>query len=278
MTAPRWSFGLLVQAEFFKLMSRTSAKLGLLLSLALGLGMPLLSLLLMNSGMMVNGVDASSAFQVDPNDGLVYSLYIRSFPVAIRAFLVILGAQALAGEFSARTLREDLLRPVPRWAVLFAKLAALMLWDAASLGLTFGAGTLIGVMAFGTGGAWLATTLAYFLALLCDTGIIAVVLATGVLTRSTVATIASLIVFFVLDKMLGWAMVAASTAAMMFTTSEVIIQLLNRWPALPSAAFASWSFVLADQQVYWESVASGVLITACSLLFALLWIRRIDVP
>ncbi|MEZ4319349.1 MAG: ABC transporter permease subunit [Myxococcota bacterium] len=269
---------LLVMAEFLKLFSRISAKLGLLASLALGLAMPLLALLLVNSGLTVNGAEAQNYFSSTPNDALVNALYVRSFPVGIRAFLVILGAQAVAGELASRTLREDLLRPVPRWAVVVAKLAALLMWDAVSLGVMFGAGALIGVVALGTDGAWMATILAYFLALVCDAGIIAIVLATGVATRSTVATIAALIVFFVLDKMLGWAMVIASTAAMMFTTSEVVVRLLNQWPLLPSAAFASWAFVLPDATVNWVSVWSALLITASSLLFTLLWIRRMEVP
>ncbi|MCB9673723.1 MAG: ABC transporter permease [Alphaproteobacteria bacterium] len=272
------SFPLLVQAELLKLFSRPSAKIGLLASLAVGLALPLLAILLVNSGMVVNGVDARSAFSVDANDTLVNALYVRSFPVGIRAFLIILGAQAFAGELAARTLREDLLRPVPRWAVLMAKLVALALWDAASLGLGFFGGALVGIVAFGTEGAWVATALAYSLALLCDVGVIAIVLAIGVLTRSTVATIASLIVFFVLDKMLGWAMLFASTAAMMFTTSEPIIRLLNQWPALPSAAFGSWAFVLADNDWNWVSVSAAGLYTALALLFALLWFRRSEVP
>jgi ABC-type transport system involved in multi-copper enzyme maturation permease subunit len=275
----------LVTAEIVKLLSRLSAKMGLLASLCVGLAMPLFMLLLMNSGIQVNGNDASQYFAVTPNDTLVYALYVRSFPVAIRAFLVILGAQMLAGEFRARTLREDLLRPVPRWTVLTAKFAALMVWDAASLFITFGAAALIGVLAFGTDGAWLATVLAYFLALVCDAGVIAVVFAIGVLTRSTVATISSLIVFFVLDKMLGWAMITGSVVAMAAGVSPEVVEALNRWDLLPSTAFGSWASVLPESEVapmmapdYVVSWSAVALIWAACMLFSGLWMKRIDVP
>ncbi len=277
----------LVRAELLKLLSRMSAKVGLLLSLCIGLGLPLWWVLLMNSGIQVNYEDSATVFAVSPNDTLVYALYVRSFPVCIRAFLVILGAQMLAGEFRAKTLREDLLRPVPRWSVLAAKFAALLVWDAVSLLVTFGAATLIGVLAFGTDGPWLATILAYSLAWVCDAGVIAVVFAIGVLTRSTVGTIASLIVFFVLDKMLGWAMLTGSVIAAGVGIPPRIAALLNQWSALPSAAFGSWSWILPETEGVLSSIpgpdyvvswSAAVLIWAAATLFAGIWMHRIDVP
>ena len=277
----------LVTAEIVKLLSRLSAKLGLLASLCVGLALPLFALLLINSGIQVNGNESTQYFAVAANDTVVSALSVRCFPVGIRAFLVILGAQMVAGEFSAKTLREDLLRPVPRWSVLAAKFAALMAWNALSLLVTFGGAALIGLLAFETDGPWLATLLAYFGAWLCDAGIIAAVFAVGVLTRSTVATIASLIVFFVIDKMLGWAMLTASLFAQGIGVSPQIAQLLNQWSALPSAAFGSWAWVLPVtpnsfaemiQPDYVVSSSAAVLIWAAATLFAGLWIHRIDVP
>lgn len=268
---------LVFQAELVKLMSRLSARVGLVLAFLLGVIPPLLTFLFVSQDPMVNGAAAQS-FEIDPTQILIAALYIRSFPVVMRAFLIILAAQSLAGEFGARTLREDLLRPVTRHGVFFAKFGALLVWDAFALLLTFVPCALIGLLAFGTGGPWLAVILAYALAVVCDAGVIAVVFAIGALTRSTVATITGMLVFLVLDKMLGLAMPLASTVATLFTTSEFIIDLLNQWPILPSAAFGVWTFVLPDAEFMMISTCSLALITDASLLTALVALRRLDVP
>ena len=120
--------------------------------------------------------------------------------------------------------------------------------------------------------------LATFLNLLCDAGVVAIVFAVGVITRSTVATIAGMLVGLVLDKMLGLALVFASGLAEMLHTSPIIVKALNSWPLLPSAAFGLWAGVLPDQSIDARSVASLLLLTAGGLLAAILRLRRMEVP
>ncbi len=268
---------LVFMAESVKLMSRISARIGLVVAFLIGVLPPLATALIVYQDPMINGASAQS-MGVVPTNIVIAALYIRSFPVVMRAFLIILAAQSLAGEFGARTLREDLLRPVTREGVFFAKFMALLVWDAAALALTFVPCALISLLAFGTSGPWVAVFLAYALAVVCDAAVTSVVFAIGTLTRSTVATITGMLVFLVLDKMLGLAMPVASTVAGIFTTSEVIIDLLNQWPILPSAAFGVWTVVLPDTEFRMISVCSLALITTASLLVSLHYLRRLNVP
>lgn len=270
-------FNLLVLAETVKVFSRLSAKVGLLMSVAVGAFMPLMLWFFLNSGMMVNGVESDEFFAATATDGISWGLTARNF-LLVRAFLVVLGAQTFAGELSARTLREALLRPVHRDVVVFAKWVALLVWDAASLALTWGTAAVLGSVLLGLDGVWVDVTLATFVNLLCDAGVIAVVFAVGVLTKSTVATIAGMIVALVLDKMLGMAMTLAAGIAGALETSPIIVTVLNSWPVLPSAAFGLWAGMLPDGTVDARSVASLLILTAGGLLATMLQLRRMEVP
>ena len=270
-------FHLLVLAETTKVFSRLSAKVGLLVSVGIGACLPLLLWLFVNSGMIVNGVESDEFFAANATDGIGWSLSARNF-MLVRAFLVVLGAQTFAGELSARTLREALLRPVPRDLVVFAKWLALIVWDAVSLGLTWVTAAVLGSLLLGVDGVWVDVTLATFVNLLCDAGVIAVVFAVGVVTKSTVATIAGMIVALVLDKLLGMAMVIAAGIAGALETTPIIVTVLNSWPILPSAAFGLWAGMLPDGVVDARSVASLLILTAGGLLATMLRLRRMEVP
>lgn len=271
------SFGLIVLAETVKVFSRLSARVGLLMSIAVGASMPLLLWLFLNSGLMVNGIESEDYFAATPTDGISWALSARNL-LLVRAFLVVLGAQAFAGELSARTLREALLRPVQRDAVVFAKWLSLLVWDAVSLGLTFVSAAGLGMLLLGLDGVWKDVLLATFVNLFCDAGVIAVVFAVGVLTRSTVATIAGLIVALVLDKALGMTMMLAAGIAGALETSPIVVSVLDSWPMLPSAAFGLWAGLLPDGVVDARSVASLLILTAGGLLVTMLALRRMEVP
>lgn len=270
-------FGLLVLAETTSVFSRLSARVGLLMSAAVGIAMPLMLYVMLNSGMVINGVDSTDYFAASATDGLSWGLTARNF-LLVRAFLVVLGAQVIAGELSARTLRETLLRPVSRDAVVFAKWIALLAWDVVSLATTFVFGALFGVLTLELDGYWVDILLATALNLVCDAGLIAVVFAVGALTRSTVATIAGLLVAIMLDKMLGWGMMFASGVAEMLQSSPMVVKIVGSWPMLPSAAFNLWQTVLPDYEMDARSVASLVLLTAGGLLATMLRLRRMEVP
>jgi ABC-2 type transport system permease protein len=64
-------------------------------------------------------------------------------------FLLLSAAGAVAGEHKDRTLRELLVRPVPRWSVLAAKLVALSLLSAVTLVLTLVPSLGLGVLMWG---------------------------------------------------------------------------------------------------------------------------------
>lgn len=269
------NFPLLVHAEFVKLNSRISAKLGLLVSIAVGFVLPLV---LFGTAYAIRGSQAELMFDTSTTRPMVWGLYVRNLLV-VRAFLVVLGAQALAGELAAQTVREDLLRPVPRYAVFMAKWLAIIGWDALSLLATFLVSAVFGLGLFGLDGMWTETALAYLINLVCDAGVIAVVLAFAAVTRSNVATIAGVVVGLVGDKALGVALPTASTAAEFFQASPLVVELINQWPILPSAAFAVWTFpLILESERLWISVASLFFIMASSLLIGLTSFKRMMVP
>lgn len=275
MTGP--SAALVVRAEIAKLFSRMSARVGLLVSLGLGALMPLMLLTLVHSGMSVNEIPADQYFDATATRPLVWALHLRNF-IVIRAFLVVLGAQSTAGELASHTLREDLLRPVPRSTVLIAKWLAVLAWDAASLAVMALAAGVPSLLLFGASGPWVGVGLALLVNLLCDAGVVALVLAIAVLTRSVVATVAGVIVALVLERFVGWGMAGASMMAGLVGAPAWAVTLLEQHPLLPSAAFSVWTFTLPDVERTWQSAGSLAVITAACLAVALLRFRRMDVP
>ena len=125
----RWT-----RAEAQKLMSRRAARLGLVLAASLGVAGPLL--VLAANGMEMNVNEASLVdwlgLRLEPTEGQLASLRLRN-ALPLPRFVMWLAASSFAGEYRNRTLREDLLRPVPRHAVLAAKWIALVLWIALSV-------------------------------------------------------------------------------------------------------------------------------------------------
>lgn len=275
MNAP--SFAMICVAEVDKVFSRLSARVGLLVSVLLGFVMPFVLFWLVHSGMEVNGVPSDSYFDGTPTRPLVWALTLRNL-LLVRVFLVVLGAQSLAGELGAHTLREDLLRPVARWKVLIAKWSAILAWDAVSLGLTFVAAALPSLLLLGTGGPWLAAVLACALNLACDAGVVAVVLALAVVSRSTVATVGGMLVGLMVDQAIGWGMYLGSMAGRSVGAAPLVVTALEQWPLLPSAAFSVWTFVLPGAEPTWSSVGALVAITVGALLVGAVRLERMDVP
>lgn len=282
MTAPRplptgAHLFLLWQAESLKLLSRAGTRAALVVSVGIGLFGPILLWWLGTSAMIVNGTPLSDSLTTTAPMGAQWALELRNFFV-FRVFLIMIASLSLAGEYQARTLREDLLRPVTRRALLLAKWGALVAFTALAAGLTWLTASVVGLVLFGTSGAWGAPALGYLATFATDAGFAALILAIAVILRSVAGTIAGVLLFMVLDTFLGWGLTMLSWVAQLAELPVALTVALQVRPWLPSAAFSAWVGATGRADWSWQSfVALGVL-TAAFLLLAERTFARTDLP
>lgn len=269
----------LVEAEIRKLFSRLPAKVGLVLALLVGLGVPSLQGGWQLFGVYVIKADVSRMSAVDPAWLMYVTLFMRNL-FLMRVILIVLGSLLFAGEFQSRTLREDLLRPVTRTSVLLAKWAALVAYCFVNLGLTLIPGSLIAVIGYGTGGDWADTTLRYASTFLADAGFCSLVLLIAIASRSVPGTIAGMFLFYLTDLAAGAALSVLASFPSIPMQEQVRAALLGVKPFMPSAAFAAWNggALWSADSWTWQSFTSLALITLVSLVIADQVFRRMDVP
>lgn len=90
----------------------------------------------------VQGQVSQSFLTFDVVSAVGWSLWARNFILLPLMFMLATGA-SVAGEQSERTLRELVVRPVPRWSILAAKQIAL--WGLSLVTLVVGLGVTLGV-------------------------------------------------------------------------------------------------------------------------------------
>lgn len=194
----------LLSAELRAIFGRWSGKGALILSVII----PLVAALAMNRAMgaadeaVLNGMPASSFLDMTWRGVLDWSLTFRNFFI-LSLLLVLSAASTSAGELADNSLREAILRPVPRWSVLTAKLLALAALSAATLALTF-------VLALGTGAAVAGTeaevgkiALGYVASFFSDVGLMALTLLAGVFLRSVGMVVVVVVLFLIVDWAAG---------------------------------------------------------------------------
>ena len=265
------------QAETIKLLSRTSARVGLVVATLIGLFIPVILFWLSSSEMQMNGTEVAETLAADAPKALLWSLYVRNFFI-LRAFVIMLGALSVAGEYRAKTLREDFLRPVPRWSILFAKWTSLCTWIVLSLGITWLISSVLGLILFGTEGEWLDPAKGYLVTGLCDIGFAMLVLAIAVAIRSVAASIIGVFLFLVFDTFLGWGLTLASWVGSATELPWALEFAVQARPWLPSSAFGVWySFAGGDPWVWQNFAALGVVSGAAAVL-AVVVFEWMDVP
>jgi hypothetical protein len=214
------------------------------------------------------------------------ALWARNFFVA-RAFLIWIVAEMFAGELVARTLREDLMRPVQRRTVFVAKLLA-------AQALVAGLVVVPGVVSFAVGAALFGVqdglgdaARGYALAWVGDAGFVCMVAAIALWLRSVPGTVLGVFLYWVLDQALGWLLWGVEAArgwlAGMLQTRgmEEAIAVLDRIvalrPWLPSSAFnLAWDSA-AESPIAGASVASLVVLSAIFALAGARTFSRMDV-
>ncbi len=285
-------------AEWHKLMSRIFARAGLVLALLIGIGMPPFLYLLKWGGLVAGNRiwtelspenEAIPWTPIDMDSGLIYALWMRNFFI-MAAFLILLASVSFAGEFKAKTLREDMLRPVPRDMLLLAKWSALVAWAALALLLTWLPCTLESFVLFRGGGNMLLVTEGFMASWLVDVSIISAGLFLAVLTRSVPITLLGLIFLYGADYGLSVSLGLAPThmlpddykyintakeAFLPFTYSNAV-EFWQGYNTEPSRDIAT----LGDKLSTWslQGLSTLLLLIHASMAGAVLWFRRMDVP
>ncbi len=265
------------RVETRKLLSRTLGRFGLVVAVLLGLVGPLWLRLAQGSGGEFNGTPVTEMFQMTGADAVLWALTFRNLMV-MRLFLVGLVAVAVAGEYNTRTLRDDLVQPVPRWAVVLAKWASQSTWLAIGGALSWLTAMVLGCILFGTGGPWLDAAKAWGVTLLCDTGFAAVALAVAFALRSSIGTLIGMVVFMAVDKTVGlflWAIETFGRATELPWAMELAIQAR---PWLPSSAFGVWAAWNGGDPWAWQNFAALAVLSGLGIGISSALLSRMDVP
>ncbi|MCB9680026.1 MAG: ABC transporter permease [Alphaproteobacteria bacterium] len=278
----------LVRAEVRKLASRTSVRLSIVALVLLGLVMPLILLLI--SSMVTVTTEAGQAQMKPPSFDaamvLTTVLTMRNF-FLFRAMVIAVVAVSFAGELVARTLREDLVRPVTRGTVLLAKWLALQVFVAVGLFVPLVVAGLLGLVCFGPGEGFVDTLLGAAITWAGDAGFATLVMGISLVLRSVPGTIGGVFLYWVLDRALGWGIKGAEKAQPLLeklfegwgmaeaATALHVAVFLRPW--LPSSAFDIWWDYVPGAPLVWQSWVALVVYTALAYTVAWSVFRRIDV-
>ncbi len=257
-------------AELRKTLLRGSGIAAILIAAAVGLlavgGMALAQYL--GGEAAVNGLPLEQILDFSGVTTAGWALRARNFFLLPLLLLWATGA-SFAGEFKERTLRELLVRPVPRWSVMAAKLLALTVLSGITLVVTAVISGGLGALLFGIQGEWLPLGLGYLASWPSDIGLLSLGILVALLVRNVAAVVVGVVLYLVLDLVV-----------------RLLLSLIGKLPSMelaadiarfmPGEALAAWEGYLGEWSLAsWAGLA--VLIVLC-LSAALLRFMRMDVP
>lgn len=278
----------LVRAEVRKLASRASVRLTLAALAAIAIGTPLFLFLLtfvvaptpeaLEAGAEPVSFELATVLQT--------VLWFRNF-FLFRAGLIAVVAVSFAGEFVARTLREDLVRPVSRGTVMLAKWSAIQVLVAAGVLLPLVLCAPLGLLFFGAEGELGEVLFAWALTWLGDVGFATLVVAISTLLRSVPGTIGGVFLYWVVDRVVGWGLYGVATFRSIFDSlfdqwkmpemKQLVDVVVAVRPWLPSSAFDVAFEQQLDDPFVWQSFAALAIYTALSYALASWVFGRVDV-
>jgi ABC-type transport system involved in multi-copper enzyme maturation permease subunit len=218
--------------------------------------------------MQVNGMDLSSLMDLSAHGAAGYALGLRNLFI-LPMLIVLATASALTGEVAGRTLREDLVRPVPRWSVLAAKLLALLTLSVLTLVGTWLVAVLGGAaVSGGEFGALGAVTLGYLACCLSDLGLITLTMAVACFMRTVGGVVVSVVLGLMLD--LGLRTVFKLAGMIGLDGAQSVAQLM------PGEALACWEGWKSGWVV--ESFVGLAVLTISTMLVSVLRFQRMDLP
>ena len=158
----------------------------------------------------MNGQACTNFLQTDAVGASGYALFVRNFFV-LPMLLFLATASSVAGERANGTLRELVVRPVPRWSILAAKTVALWALSIFTLVGTFLASILLGWAIFAepaagaAAGSVVRVFLGYAASFVSDVALIALGLALATFMRSVGGVVVSLLLLLMVDRFV-WVM------------------------------------------------------------------------
>jgi ABC-type transport system involved in multi-copper enzyme maturation permease subunit len=268
----------MVLAEIRKVFTRGSGIAALVIALLVGLG-AVGGYAWIHSGgddgMSVNGTPISQVF---PASGLTVAgsaLWARNFFV-LPLFLLLASASTVGGELADRTLREIVVRPVPRWSVLVSKLIALSTLAGATLVVTLLPSLGLGIARFGLtleapppDAATIADLLgAYGASFLSDIVLAALAMAVSLIVPSVGGAVVAVALLLMADKAVYYLLKALA----FFGLKEAE----NLLPWTLNNAMDAWKGWEAD----WNPAQFGALAIFLTVFlgFSIARFRRMDVP
>ena len=218
-------------------------------------------------GLTVQNTPAEQLMQFTAAEAAGWALRGRNFFV-LPLFLLLATGEAFAAEREDRTLRELLVRPVPRWSVLAVKFLALFALALVSLGLSL-IPSIVGGFAISQdpGPVW-DLLLGYLASAASDAGLISLGLLAGTFVRGAGGVVVSVIALLMLDmgaRGLLWIMGKAG-----LTWADQVSGLL---PGASLAAWEGWTSGWA-----WQPFAGLAVLLGVCLGATLLRLQRADVP
>jgi ABC-type transport system involved in multi-copper enzyme maturation permease subunit len=282
------TLGGLIEAEIRKMWTRTVSRLAVLFLVLLAVAVPFGLFVLSFVVDQPEGApsEVSELFALTSASSLRVVLGIRNLFI-FRALIITVVAVTFAGEITARTLREDLLRPVPRLQVLVAKWAALQVFVLAGVVIPVVLTTPVGLVLFQSAGEMGPMLTSYALVWLGDVGFCTFVMAAALLLRSVPGTIAGVLLYWVLDQMLGWflflvengrgAIVGLLTRFKSEDLTWVVDLMIQIRPWLPSSAFNVYAEYDPTLPLAWKSFLALALLSGVSFLASAALFQRMDV-
>lgn len=276
----RWSAVFL--AELLKLWSRGTARIGAVAFAVIGILGPLVLLAAAGSGLTVNDQSVSSTMDISAPNSVLWSLYLRNFFVS-HVLLAVLAALSFAGELRDHTLREDLIRPVPRSVVLAAKWAAMCAWSGITLVVQAAGATFLGLLLHpATGQTSLSDVLlGYVASWACEAGFAAFALAVAVVIRSVSGALTTVVLFLLFEWVLSWAPSTLDMFAQAMDPAQVpvwLTLLVDSGPFFPSAAWGAWQEIAAGATPSWQPWVALLVYTTVAAVLADRVFARLDVP
>ena len=214
-----------------------------------------------------NGTPAASLLKVDWATCVAWSLQARNFFV-LPLLLVLAGASSLSGELKENTLREVLVRPVPRWSVVVAKVCALSLLSLATLVLTSASSLAGGFVMFATEEAITGQLAGFAMSWLSDICLITMTLLVASFSRSVGGVVVGLALYLMVDWLLGKLLGFLGNFGVDWAP---VVQ-----DFLPGTALQAW----ADWDAGFEPkrVVALVLWTGITWAIATMRVQKMDVP
>lgn len=282
---PRQFFRM-VAVEALKVFSRGSGVGALIVAVLVGAlsALAMYALMGMQEGVQLNGQGLGGLMQFDVVGVGAKALWARNFMVLPLLLFLATGA-SMAGEHADRTLRELVVRPVPRWSILAAKFTALSGLSAATLVATFGTALVLGWPLVGAPaidqsvaeGAESLSRLAlgYAASFVSDLCLIALGLALSTFVRSVGGVVVSLMLVLLADRAIWTGLNGIG----------MVQRLTEGAPAPWVDELLKWTLVGA--QACWEGWESAfepgqfvavTVYTVLAALIAVLRFSRSDVP